>query len=33
MDKEVERGEPREEEEATEGEEGTIAGWKGIDIG
>ena len=33
MDNEVDSGEPREEEEATEGEEGTTEGWKGMDIG
>lgn len=33
VDKEVDRGEPSEEDEATEGDEGTIEGWKGMDIG
>jgi hypothetical protein len=29
---EVESGEPSEDDEATEGEEGTIDGWNGMDI-
>ena len=32
VDREVDRGEPIEEEEAIEGEGGTRGGWKGMDI-
>ena len=32
VDNEIDCGEPREDEEATEGEGGTIGGWKGMDI-